>query len=313
MDTAQETAQEWGEFGLNMILEAGILSFLGKMLLAIIVFVVLLMIAKAVSASVRNRVVENTVVDDDEYSKKVWDLIGTLTYYTWVVLSMFIGLQIVWFDIWILLGWISVGLWFAFKEVLGNLLAWVLILTTKEFKLGDNIEIQGSNNYFWTIEEITMRYTVLRGLDLRRTVMPNLELITNPVMTFTSEDLLKLNTTVIVWYWTDLDRASQIALEAVNNLEVVKNKDENKTMITNLKDSDFGTNWVEIKVIFHVEPWGDVKGPWWPISQANKAIYNAFIENWINIPYPHTSITVDKNDKNLLGSAMYVINKSRNS
>ncbi|MFZ5341432.1 MAG: hypothetical protein ACOZBL_02510 [Patescibacteria group bacterium] len=36
------------------------------------------------------------------------------------------------------------------------------------------------------------------------------------------------------------------------------------------------------------------------ISEVNKVINQACKENDINIPYPHTVITVDKNDRNLL-------------
>ncbi|MEY3197947.1 MAG: hypothetical protein RL023_794, partial [Candidatus Parcubacteria bacterium] len=52
------------------------------------------------------------------------------------------------------------------------------------------------NNYFGRIEEITIRYSVIRTLDLRRVIIPNLDLITRPVKTYDSEDMVRLDFTV---------------------------------------------------------------------------------------------------------------------
>ncbi len=73
------------------------------------------------------------------------------------------------------------------------MIAGLLVLTTKEYKIGDLIEFQdaNNNNYFGRIEEITIRYSVIRTLDLRRVVIPNLDLITRPVKTFDSEETIR--------------------------------------------------------------------------------------------------------------------------
>ena len=82
------------------------------------------------------------------------------------------------------------------KEILGNMIAGIMILYTKEFKLGDIIEVQADETYFGRIEEITIRYTIIRTLDLRQVVIPNLKLISVPIKTFSAEQLVKLGTTV---------------------------------------------------------------------------------------------------------------------
>jgi small-conductance mechanosensitive channel len=40
-------------------------------------------------------------------------------------------------------------------------------------------------------------------------------------------------------------------------------------------------------------------------SEIRKNIHRKLNENNINIPYPHTVLTVDKNDKNLLWTIMF--------
>jgi small-conductance mechanosensitive channel len=74
--------------------------------------------------------------------------------------------------------------------------AGMMILYTKEFKMGDVIEVQSDQIYFGRIEEITIRYTVIRTLDLRQVVIPNMTMISKPIKTFSSENIVKLNTTV---------------------------------------------------------------------------------------------------------------------
>ncbi|HCB51916.1 TPA: hypothetical protein DEP21_05130 [Patescibacteria group bacterium] len=54
------------------------------------------------------------------------------------------------------------------------------------------IEINADQLYFGRIEEITIRYTVIRTLDLRQVIIPNMTLISTPIKTFSSEDLVKL-------------------------------------------------------------------------------------------------------------------------
>ncbi|USN55469.1 MAG: hypothetical protein H6765_02500 [Candidatus Peribacteria bacterium] len=41
-------------------------------------------------------------------------------------------------------------------------------------------------------------------------------------------------------------------------------------------------------------------------GKVQEAIFQAFGEKGIVIPYPHAAITVDHNDKNLIGTALYV-------
>jgi small conductance mechanosensitive channel len=73
------------------------------------------------------------------------------------------------------------------------MIAGIMILYTKEFKLGDIIEVQADQVYLGRIEEITIRYTIIRTLDLRQVVLPNMTLITVPIKTFSAEPIIKLN------------------------------------------------------------------------------------------------------------------------
>lgn len=72
----------------------------------------------------------------------------------------------------------GVAFGFAFKDILQNLLAGLLLLVTRPFRLGDQI-VSGAHE--GTIEDIELRATRLRTQDNRVVLIPNSELFTTRV------------------------------------------------------------------------------------------------------------------------------------
>ncbi len=278
-------------------------QFMIKLFIAIVVVGVLLIISKIISSTVKKKIINKITLEDDEYVTKLGNLIEDIIFMTLALFSLFLGFEIIGFDVGLLLWWLSIWIWFAFKELLGNMLAWIMILTTKIYKLGDIIEVHYWNEkYFGRIEEITIRYTVLRLFNLRRIVIPNLTFITNPIETFSNEDMIRLETFVSVHYNTDLDKAIKVIKEAVASVKWVVDKDKMKIIIDKFADSG-----IDIKIWFFIDPNQGVPAPeilW----NVNKAINEAFNKHWIVIPYPHRVITFDKNDENLIKTALFVKN-----
>lgn len=73
-------------------------------------------------------------------------------------------------DLLSLLGIGGVAIGFAFKDILQNFLAGVLILLRQPFRIGDQIVF---NNYEGTVEDIATRATLVRTYDGRRAIIPN--------------------------------------------------------------------------------------------------------------------------------------------
>lgn len=274
--------------------------FFIKLLIAIVIVGILVLLAKLFSKFVSKRLKSHSIVDD-EYTGKVSGLVGEIIFYTLLVLSLLIGFTILGIDFgWILWG-ISFGIWFAFKDILGNLIAGILVLTNKEFKLGDVIVVDDEKkDYFGRIEEITIRYTVVRTFDLRKVIIPNLTLITKPIRTYDSEEVIRLDTVFTIHYGSDVETSLAIIKDAVNSVDYVK-----ETQSTKVSVIQFGNHWLEILVYFYFDPNSGML-----IQSAkswvHKAIFQAFRDKGIVIPYPHSTLTVDYNDKNLLGSMIYV-------
>lgn len=316
-----ENNTTWWVWWLIEFVTNSFFSMIISFIIAVIVTVILIWLSKIVSKKIRDRVVQNSIAEDDVYEQRIWELVWSMVFYPLLLISLFVGFQIIWFDIWLLLWWLSVGLWFAFREILWNMFAWIMILLTKEIKLWDRIEINMwiDRTFLWTIEEITIRYTVLRTVvDNRRVIVPNLDMITYPIMTYTSEDYIKMYAFVLVSYDENIDRAVEVVKEATNASPLVSLKEKTTVVIQKIWDSWAEralwvntSNWVELRVQFFIDP---ASIPDWPpmiLWKVNQSIYKWLLDNWIKIPYPHTSHTVDKNDKNILWTALYLMKNSK--
>lgn len=76
------------------------------------------------------------------------------------------------------LGIVSVAIGFAFKNVLENLLAGVLLLLRDPFRSGDQIRVGEAEG---TVEGVTVRETLLRTYDGQRVLIPNGQVYTSPL------------------------------------------------------------------------------------------------------------------------------------
>lgn len=196
------------------------------------VVAILVVISKVIARFVTKRIQAHSIADD-EYTQKMSLLIGNIVYYVLLIFSLLIGFEVLGFDFALILGGISFGIGFAFKEIFGNMIAGVMVLTNDEFKLGDIIEIEAEDRYFGRIEEITIRYTVLRTLDLRRVVIPNLTMISVPIRTYDSEELVRLETLITIHFKSNVDEAFAVIKDAVNSLDFVREKESTRVLIEN--------------------------------------------------------------------------------
>ena len=110
------------------------------------------------------------------------------------------------------LGVVSIAVGFAFRDVLQNLLAGVLLLLRDPFRGGDQVTL---GDVTGTVKEIDLRSTVLQGFDGTQLLVPNTKVLTEVVEVRTGYDAVRAEATVGVDYASDLRRAREAALEAL--------------------------------------------------------------------------------------------------
>ena len=135
------------------------------------------------------------------------------------------------------MGGISIGVGFAFRETLSNLISGIMIFTTKEYQPGSivSVKIDGTDT-MGRIEEINMKDTIIRSFDFRRIVIPNGKFIGSSIKTYSLETVLKLDIDATVNLTEDVDKILLATAEKVNSYDFVIDKEYTQILIDSFND-----------------------------------------------------------------------------
>lgn len=140
-------------------------------------------------------------------------------------------------------GFLSVVVGLAAQKTLENLFAGFSIAFSKPFRLGDAVVIR---NEYGTVEDITLRQTVLKTWDNRRLVIPNSVLDEEIIINYSLNDEKKLfNITLNVPYDTDIDKVSRIMVD-----EARKHKGVSKELKPIFQLLDFAESAMTLRLLF---------------------------------------------------------------
>jgi small-conductance mechanosensitive channel len=181
-----------------------------------------------------------------------------------------------------LLGISGVAIGFAFRDILQNFLAGILILLTEPFQIEDQIVFKGFEG---TVENIQTRATTIKTYDGRRIVIPNSELFTNSVTVNTAFENRRLEYDIGVGYGDDIEWTKQLIMEALNSVDVVLKNPAPDVLVMELADSA-----VNIRARWWIQPplWSDALDSRDKVISAIKQ--KLYVENGIDLPYPTTQV-----------------------
>ena len=124
----------------------------------------------------------------------------------------------------------SIG--FAMETTIGNMMAGVMLMTNEKIKLGDFVQFMGSLNIMGTIEEINVRYTVIRTFDKRRTIIPNSIVVSTPIKTLKSETLIRGDIKIRLPRYVDINQIKSLLIQILNNIDGVLHKEYTNIVVT---------------------------------------------------------------------------------
>lgn len=116
------------------------------------------------------------------------------------------------------LGVSSVAIGFAFKDILQNMLAGVLILLRRPFQVGDEIV---SGGHTGKVEKIETRATFIRTYDGRVVVIPNSDIYTDAVVVITANESIRSQYDIGIGCNDDWDLAKKLMIEGASACEGV--------------------------------------------------------------------------------------------
>ncbi|PAX54318.1 mechanosensitive ion channel family protein [Brunnivagina elsteri] len=272
-----EISAAWGK--VQSMINA-LIKLFPNMVLALFVFVIFLFIASAIKRLVKR------LTRKHRQARNLGLVLGRLAQGLTILLGLFISLSIIIptfraGDLVQLLGISGVAIGFAFRDILQNFLAGILILLTEPFQINDQIVFK---NFEGTVENIQTRATIIKTYDGRRIVIPNAELFTNSVTVNTAFENRRLEYDVGIGYGDDIDWAKQLMLEALHSVDEVLKDPAPDVLLMELAGSS-----VNIRVRWWINPLrrADALDS---RSQVLTAIKKKLLENGIDLPFPTTQI-----------------------
>jgi small-conductance mechanosensitive channel len=174
-------------------------------------------------------------------------------------------------------GAVGVGIGFGLQKLAANYVSGFVILAERSLRIGDMVKVDGFEG---RITDINTRYTVVRALNGRESIVPNEMLITQRVENSSLADpKVSINTTVQVAYGTDLDALLPRIVHAVAQVPRVI-ADPGPAVLL----AGFGADGLDLQVGFWIRDaengQGNVK------SDVNQAILRTLNEAGVEIPYP---------------------------
>jgi small conductance mechanosensitive channel len=271
MSTAVETVT-------NML--NGFISLLPLIVIAVVVLVVFYIAARFVRFAVQ-RVVGRKA---DKHSLGV--ALGRLAFIAMVFAGGLVAISIIApsigaAELFQLLGVGSVAIGFAFRDILQNFLAGILILIRQPFTEGDWIRYE---DFEGIVEEISTRSTKISTFDKRLIIIPNGEIFTNAVMVMTAQPYLRREYDFGVGYDTDIDEAIAAILDAVKGTENVLTDPAPDAGLVDLAGSSI-----------------NIRARWWTDTMKSYATNYAVMKNvkealdakGIDIPFPIRTLQFD--------------------
>ncbi len=173
-------------------------------------------------------------------------------------------------------GIIGLALAFAFQDIAANFISGIFITFRRPIRIGDIVKLQ---DYMGKVINITLRDTELLTFQGQYVIIPNKQIIQNPIENYSMLGKRRMDLIVGVSYGDDLDKVKKIVLNALQEVSV-RTDDE----ITFFYD-EFGDSSINFEVRIWIK---DAEQPVWlqGRSEAIMLIKKAFDENNITIPFP---------------------------
>ena len=234
-----------------------------------------MVVALWISAAIEKQLLRGSG-DDLSIRKIAANLVRALLLFVGLILAMSaVGIDLTALSV--LGGAIGVGLGFGLQKIAANYVSGFVILAERSLRIGDMVRV---DNFDGRVTDIRTRYTVIRALSGRESIVPNEMLITQRVENLSLADMkVLLSTTVQVAYGTDVRALQTRVMEAVANVPRVL-----KDPAPSCQLAEFAADGMNLTINFWIaDPengQGNVR------SDVNLAILDLFDREGIEIPFP---------------------------
>jgi len=225
---------------LDTFVDAFILG-IPNLLTALAIFIVSLYLARIISNLLRR------VLNRRKAPIGVTHLLTQLTLWTIVVAGTITALQR-FFDVTAFLtglGILGFTIGFALQDVMKNFASGIILLLQQPFHVGDVIGVKGFDG---TVLEIDLRSTEMRATDGRIIILPNAEVLANPIINYSRAAHRRVDVVLNLPHTVKPDTARQIFITAIENVDGYISEPTPVVVFNNLTNSAMELNanfWVD--------------------------------------------------------------------
>ena len=174
-------------------------------------------------------------------------------------------------------GAVGVGIGFGLQKLAANYISGFVILAERSMRIGDMVKVDGFEG---RITDISTRYTVIRALNGRESIVPNEMMITQRVENASLADPhVEMSTVVQVAYGTDLDALMPKLCAALGTVPRVVAAPAPVVLL-----SAFVSDGLELTVAFWIADPHNGQGS--VRSAVNLAVLRVLDEAGVKIPFP---------------------------
>ena len=178
-------------------------------------------------------------------------------------------------------GFLGIVVGMAARQTLGAVLAGFVIMFSKPFEVGDWIVVDDNEG---TVTDITIVNTRVQSFDGEYVMIPNDVVGSTPVINRTRRGRLRVEVDVGIDYEADPDRASEVAVTAVSDIDRLLDVPAPQAVTKEFGDSS---------IVLGIRGWIDAPSSrkrWQARTAMIATIKRAFTENGIKIPYPQREL-----------------------
>ncbi len=180
---------------------------------------------------------------------------------------------------------IGLAIGFAAQETISNLIAAVVIIWDRPFKVGDWIAIEDT---FGEVQRVTFRSTRILNLDGEVVVLPNVTMLSSRLTNHTTHPIQRVNVAVGIAYSADIDKARQVLLGLVKDDPSIEKDPPPRVHVVAL-----GSSSVDLVLRFWIKDESEQNLREWEfLERAKKALDAAGIA----IPFPHLQLLLEQTD-----------------
>lgn len=195
-------------------------------------------------------------------------------------------------------GIIAATIGFASQKAFSNLISGIFILIFRPFRVNDTIEIN-NGQIKGTVEEITLRHTIIKNYESRRVIIPNSQISEQTIINSSLLDSrIKKHIDIGISYQSNIDLAKNIITEVITNhplfidIRTEEDKKENKPALP-VRVISLG----EYSVTIRAYPWAANNDDAFTLQcDVLEKIKHRFDKEGIEIPFPYQNIILKKID-----------------